>query len=87
MDCHSLETLERSIAPRAIFDAGETRWPVLRDRVERRLEELVTGEVLEINSTEPNMEGDIRAWSSWSGHFFSLANPMSKVQRFWIVKR
>lgn len=75
-----------SHAPRAVLDAGGELWAALSAAVERLLDEIASGAMLEIISLEPNIRADVPAWCASAGHEIVRMLEEGNATRFWIRK-
>jgi TusA-related sulfurtransferase len=70
-----------------MLDAGGEAWPAVSEIITDRLEELGSGDVIEISSLEPQHRKDILGWCDASG--YDLFQMLADGDRtwFWIKKR
>lgn len=74
-------------APQAVLEAGGEGSSVLIAAIGRRIEELGSGQVLEVVSLASNAQLDAAAWCHVTGHELLGMLADGDQTRFWIRKR
>jgi TusA-related sulfurtransferase len=73
--------------PQSVLEAGSEASAVLLRAMSRRIDELASGQVLEVESRRPSSAMDAIAWCHVTGHeLVALVSVEGKV-RLWIRKR
>lgn len=78
--------IEVPAVPRAVLEAGDETWVVLRASIVRRLTDLAPGDVLEIISSEPTARIEVAEWCRHSGNQLLRLLPEGDRTCFWIRK-
>lgn len=72
--------------PQAVIDGGSEDWAVLGELVQRRVDELAEGDVLEITTQDRRNRADIPAWCYLHGHELVSMRAQGETAWFWIRK-
>lgn len=81
------EMRSRRQRPRAVLDGGSEGWAALATAITRLIDELATGAVLEVISSEPGTREHLPAWCGGAGHEVTWSLEDGQATRFWIMKR
>jgi TusA-related sulfurtransferase len=85
-DTASESSEESGQAPRVVLDAGGETWTTLGAVIQRRVEEVNAGQIIEIISREPCLRTDLVAWCLLSGHTLLRIVENRDETEFWISK-
>ncbi|WP_096438354.1 sulfurtransferase TusA family protein [Alteribacter populi] len=69
-----------------VLDAKALACPMPIVRTKKAMEELASGEVLEIHATDKGAKSDLIAWAKAGGHEFLGDKDEDPVLKFWIKK-
>lgn len=69
-----------------VLDAKGMACPMPIVRTKKAMEEIKSGEVLEIHATDAGSKGDLTAWSKSGGHEMLKQTEEDGVWKFWIQK-
>jgi TusA-related sulfurtransferase len=71
----------------AVLEGGEASCATLTPMIRAKLRELGSGQVLEIDTSEPSAEGDIVSWSNLTGNPLVAMREDGAQRRFYIRKK
>jgi TusA-related sulfurtransferase len=86
-DHHRQDEPTPPFLPHALLEAADTSWELLNALIVRRLDELASGDVLEITSTDPAHRPVLLAWCQEQGHDCFQMSVDGDHTWFWIKKR
>ncbi|WP_240377917.1 sulfurtransferase TusA family protein [Bacillus piscicola] len=69
-----------------VLDAKGLACPMPIVRTKKAIEELNTGDILEVHATDKGSKSDITAWTKSSGHELLENTEEDDVLKFWIKK-
>jgi TusA-related sulfurtransferase len=69
-----------------VLDAKGLACPMPIVKTKKAMEELNTGEILEIHATDKGSKSDLTAWASSGGHVLLKDTEEDDVLKFWIKK-
>lgn len=69
-----------------VVDAKGLSCPMPLVRTKKAIDELVSGQVLEVQTTDKGAKNDLAAWASISGHKLVEMKEDNGVFTFWIEK-
>lgn len=69
-----------------VLDATGLACPMPIVRARKAIDEINTGEILEIHATDPGSKSDLTAWSKSGGHELLKNTEENSVFKFWIKK-
>lgn len=69
-----------------VLDAKGLSCPMPIVRAKKAIDELKSGQILELHTTDSGSLSDIPAWAKTSGHQVVKQNEENGVQKFWIQK-
>ncbi|WP_172370845.1 sulfurtransferase TusA family protein [Sporosarcina jiandibaonis] len=69
-----------------LLDAKGLACPMPIVRTKKAMDNLKTGEVLEIHATDQGSKADLTAWSKAGGHELLESTEENGVLKFWIKK-
>ncbi|WP_078549448.1 sulfurtransferase TusA family protein [Litchfieldia alkalitelluris] len=69
-----------------VLDAKGLACPMPIVKTRKAMNELESGEVLEIHATDKGAKNDLTAWAKSGGHEFIKHEEESDVLKFWIKK-
>jgi len=69
-----------------VLDAKGLACPMPIVRTKKAMEELETGEILEVHATDQGSKSDLTAWTKSGGHELMKATEEEGVYKFWIKK-
>ena len=69
-----------------VFDAKGLACPMPVVKAKKAMDELTSGQVLEIQTTDKGSKSDLPAWSKASGHTVIDMKEENGVLTFWIQK-
>lgn len=69
-----------------VLDATGLACPMPIVRTRKAMDEINSGEVLEIHTTDPGSKGDLTAWSKSGGHELLKETEEDGLFKFWIKK-
>jgi tRNA 2-thiouridine synthesizing protein A len=69
-----------------VLDAKGLACPMPIVRTKKAMDELVSGQVLEIHATDKGAKSDLAAWSRSGGHELLEQTEEGNVLKFWIKK-
>lgn len=75
-----------AVRPHPIVDAGGEEWPVVRRSIERRMDGLAVGDLLEVISGQRRNRADIPTWCFLVGHDLVRLLATESTTWFWIRK-
>ncbi len=77
-----------SLSPQGIVEAGGEPWNVLVTVIGRFIDDLASGQILQVVSMEPHTGVDIATWCHAAGHKLvqMRADDDDERTRFWIKK-
>lgn len=74
------------LIPDAVLDGGGEACAALNARLERLLDELAAGAVLEVITHDPGAYDSLHAWCADAGHAVFRSSMDAQRARFWIEK-
>lgn len=69
-----------------VLDAKGIACPMPIVRTKKAIEELESGEILEVHATDPGSKSDLTAWTKSGGHDLLEDTEEDGVFKFWIQK-
>ncbi|OZM56007.1 hypothetical protein CIB95_14280 [Lottiidibacillus patelloidae] len=69
-----------------VLDAKGLACPMPIVKTKKAIEELNTGEILEIHATDKGAKNDLSAWAKSGGHELVKDTEEDGVLKFWIIK-
>lgn len=69
-----------------VLDAKGLSCPMPIVKTKKAMNELASGEVLEIHATDKGSQNDLTAWAKSTGHEFVKSEEDNGVFKFWIKK-
>ncbi|MGP4065844.1 sulfurtransferase TusA family protein [Oceanobacillus sp. M65] len=69
-----------------VLDAKGLACPMPIVKTKKRMEELNSGEVLEVHATDKGAKSDLTAWAKSGGHELLKDTEEDNVLKFWIKK-
>ncbi len=75
-----------ALRPHSIVDAGAEEWPAVRRSIERRMQGLTVGELLEVISSQRRNRVEIPIWCFLVDHDLLRLLATESTTRFWIRK-
>ncbi|MCQ6276339.1 sulfurtransferase TusA family protein [Bacillus sp. V3B] len=69
-----------------ILDAKGLACPMPIIKTKKAMNELASGEVLEIHATDKGAKNDLTAWAKSGGHEFLKVQEDNGIFKFWIKK-
>lgn len=69
-----------------VLDAKGLACPMPIVRTKKAMDELASGQVLEIHATDKGAKNDLAAWAKSGGHVLLADKEESDVLKFWIQK-
>ncbi len=69
-----------------VLDAKGLACPMPIVKTKKAINELVSGQVLEVHSTDKGAKNDLTAWAKSSGHELLKHEEEDNVLKFWIKK-
>jgi TusA-related sulfurtransferase len=78
---------ETGATPIAIVDGGGEPWERLGAAIQRHMEQLRGGEVLEVISADARARADVPTWCYLAGYDLMWMTVQRDNARFWIRKR
>lgn len=69
-----------------VLDAKGLACPMPIVKTKKAIDELNTGEVLEVHATDKGAKSDLAAWAKSSGHELLQNKDENGVLKFWIKK-
>jgi len=70
-----------------ILDAKGIACPMPIVKTKKAIEDLESGDILEVHATDPGSKSDLTAWSQSGGHELLKDIEEDGVFKFWIKKR
>lgn len=70
-----------------MLDATGLACPMPIVQTKKALNEMESGQVLEIHATDKGAKSDLQAWASASGHIMLEQTEDNRVLKFWIRKK
>lgn len=70
-----------------ILDAKGIACPMPIVKTKKAIEDLESGDILEVHATDPGSKSDLTAWSQSGGHELLKDIEEDGIFKFWIKKR
>lgn len=77
---------DRALSPDAVLDGGGEEWSVLERAMQRSIDRISEGDVLEVVSEDRRSRGTIPAWCLLYGHELLEVFSDDHSTRFWVRK-
>jgi len=77
---------EMDMEANKVLDAKGMACPMPIVRTKKAMEELESGQVLEVHATDRGSKGDLTAWAKSGGHELLKDTEEDGVLKFWIKK-
>jgi tRNA 2-thiouridine synthesizing protein A len=75
-----------NITPDKVLDAKGLSCPMPIVRTKKAIDELESGQILELHVTDKGAKSDVAAWAQASGHELLAHTEENGVLKFWIRK-
>ncbi len=75
------------IQVKKVLDAKGLACPMPVVRAKKAIDELQSGEVLEVHTTDEGSKSDLTAWAKSGGHDMLQQTDEGEVFKFWIQKK
>ncbi|GIP26982.1 UPF0033 protein YrkI [Paenibacillus sp. J23TS9] len=70
-----------------VLDAKGLACPMPIVRTKKAIEELQTGQILEVQSTDKGSKNDLTGWANSTGHQLLESKEENGIYTFWIKKK